>query len=1135
MKKLINLSVLTLLLISCGEWDTSGTNVKTPDIHFGESTATKSQLELLREDFASDLGLMQAQINQSLDSYDKFQALSSDLKNKTGEGAKAFIELDSNFMSQYGKTAQEFQQQLGDLKKNFDSNKEKLYGLKNKIENNQAIYEQKVASFNSCKEKLETEKKQVESKINKANKELTDYSDQINKLKAQIAAKQKAVADNKRRRNRSNYPPDKKKYAKKAKKRAQEAQKLANTAKDKAKEAQSKQKRYEKQFNTEAQNLKTGALQCQNISDTVTMLHAEITKDNESFTTLKEKAIFLKNQIETLKEENADFLQAYGEYQEKRNELTKGAQKQLDLLAQEYEFNQEQLIINYGKDYAQTFVKLTDWLGNKQIDGQESIALIEELKIIEPTTKRLRPILEKMVAILKEASDKYSEVSKLNKNNYRSIATIFIKVDLSLRLPNLNLSDLRIDLPHIDLGLGALKLDLPRIDLPNLNVQLPNLNLQDINLGNIATNLQDIDIKIPQIDIVHLDIDVIGDAKVFVDNLRSIKIDVPEVELVRVEADVKKDLKAPGKILENSNREYTQMKANVDRELTRAYHDLKRETDKGLHDLGRETGKGLNKVGKALETAGQPENLARVALVYTASIYGGPLGSALANSLMDKLQNPGISDQELFNSFVIGAAAGYAAEGVAEVPFDSIQSMPSAASAIARNITTDAGNVLLNGKNYSTEQFLASIASGAVNVNTGDDFVSEVLDSALNSAGTYTVSTLAKKEKFDVDAFEAQLYQGLAQGLTRESIHAIIDEYVAKYIPEDHKRLDKKLIKGMGDMLADIFLAKQQTVFELQNQKFEALPADEKHAVINELNAMNEGFYEYLSTTLNKDVSELTFIDLSSEQTEKLYDIYINGKIQEAYNQEDSVLNKLALTREESAQLGRVPNNLIVRTLVVALTAYNAYQTFDEAKRINHLYEAYHKETGKSFHEFAKENPTEFASLTVDAALAIILPQVKLVSKSLKISSEVAVKVISSARKYLGVKAKKGLEVVSKKMKWKDPSKINHFFADIANPKRRNHILYGDTTGGGHISPGLPGKTPFPKDWSADKIMHEVSDIITDPKSNWIQKTGKNGATHTKKGVPVKYEVFGERDGSKIRVIIQPEGEGIITAHPILD
>jgi hypothetical protein len=83
---------------------------------------------------------------------------------------------------------------------------------------------------------------------------------------------------------------------------------------------------------------------------------------------------------------------------------------------------------------------------------------------------------------------------------------------------------------------------------------------------------------------------------------------------------------------------------------------------------------------------------------------------------------------------------------------------------------------------------------------------------------------------------------------------------------------------------------------------------------------------------------------------------------------------------------------------------------------------------------------------------------------------------------------------------------------------RRNHILYGDATGGGHLWPGLPGKTPFPKNWSADRVMHEISDVATDPNS--IFRQGRGGSTI----------VTGTRDGVDIRVILR-NGE-IVTAYP---
>jgi hypothetical protein len=45
------------------------------------------------------------------------------------------------------------------------------------------------------------------------------------------------------------------------------------------------------------------------------------------------------------------------------------------------------------------------------------------------------------------------------------------------------------------------------------------------------------------------------------------------------------------------------------------------------------------------------------------------------------------------------------------------------------------------------------------------------------------------------------------------------------------------------------------------------------------------------------------------------------------------------------------------------------------------------------------------------------------------------------------------------------------------------HILLGDETGGGHLWPGEAGKTPFPKDWTPQKIITVISDVATGPDS----------------------------------------------------
>lgn len=63
--------------------------------------------------------------------------------------------------------------------------------------------------------------------------------------------------------------------------------------------------------------------------------------------------------------------------------------------------------------------------------------------------------------------------------------------------------------------------------------------------------------------------------------------------------------------------------------------------------------------------------------------------------------------------------------------------------------------------------------------------------------------------------------------------------------------------------------------------------------------------------------------------------------------------------------------------------------------------------------------------------------------------------------------------------------------------------------------------------------MNEISDIATDPSLTWVQQTGRAGADYTRLGDPVRYRVDGIRDGVKIRVVVEPSGEGIITGYPL--
>ncbi|WP_376711360.1 hemagglutinin repeat-containing protein [Pseudochrobactrum lubricantis] len=91
----------------------------------------------------------------------------------------------------------------------------------------------------------------------------------------------------------------------------------------------------------------------------------------------------------------------------------------------------------------------------------------------------------------------------------------------------------------------------------------------------------------------------------------------------------------------------------------------------------------------------------------------------------------------------------------------------------------------------------------------------------------------------------------------------------------------------------------------------------------------------------------------------------------------------------------------------------------------------------------------------------------------------------------------------------------------LISSARTAHILYGDRTGGGHLWPGSPGKSPFPKNWTPQRILDEVDAIAKNP--NIVGTAQYNRI--------VKEAVV---DNVKIRVVIEPasKGGGVVTAFP---
>jgi hypothetical protein len=111
-------------------------------------------------------------------------------------------------------------------------------------------------------------------------------------------------------------------------------------------------------------------------------------------------------------------------------------------------------------------------------------------------------------------------------------------------------------------------------------------------------------------------------------------------------------------------------------------------------------------------------------------------------------------------------------------------------------------------------------------------------------------------------------------------------------------------------------------------------------------------------------------------------------------------------------------------------------------------------------------------------------------------------------------------------------------YINLASKERTIHILAGDATGGGHswfsslkgFTNGLTGaKSMFPINWSGEKIMHAISDVVVN--NPWEQVTGKVGAQFTKSGAPVRFAVQGFYEGVEIKVITT--ANDIITAYPL--
>ena len=93
--------------------------------------------------------------------------------------------------------------------------------------------------------------------------------------------------------------------------------------------------------------------------------------------------------------------------------------------------------------------------------------------------------------------------------------------------------------------------------------------------------------------------------------------------------------------------------------------------------------------------------------------------------------------------------------------------------------------------------------------------------------------------------------------------------------------------------------------------------------------------------------------------------------------------------------------------------------------------------------------------------------------------------------------------------------------AVVMSGDAKEHILYGDHSGGGHLyGVGKPCKSEFPKSWDANKVIGTVTKQAANDNLNWRQE--RNGYHVSEK---IHEQV-------KVRVVLDDDKSHIITAYP---
>ena len=212
----------------------------------------------------------------------------------------------------------------------------------------------------------------------------------------------------------------------------------------------------------------------------------------------------------------------------------------------------------------------------------------------------------------------------------------------------------------------------------------------------------------------------------------------------------------------------------------------------------------------------------------------------------------------------------------------------------------------------------------------------------------------------------------MANGLTRESVHDILDATVVKAIPDSWRRIDLKIFEQMKEGLYQVVMAIEDQQVEQFQEDFEDLSWDKKLQIAGRTIEWGAEIADQAShEVFGKNFADLTPEEIISDKFQTAFDDLIE---MEQLNP-GLRIQEIAQHLEDGGVSGdrqmRRPSNAIGPLFIMAMTAYSIYASINDMKELYDRYQTEQKQ-GQTFKDFVSENKIEMGLLSAEVLLAVV-------------------------------------------------------------------------------------------------------------------------------------------------------------------